>query len=405
MDVKAEIDSMIVQSKRAESVRGALIEPNDYEWKYVFAVCERAYTPIATIVNEWDSYENFVRVVKELDRSSSPGFPYNREAPTIGEWLKFVGFPDPVRMAELWFDVKRVFEGRYDHIFRVFIKAEPHSMAKVKERRFRLIIAASLPVQVAWTMVFGRMNDTEIARWSQIPSAQGMMIPKGAWRYAQRHMRKRGLCWEADKSAWDFNAPGWVMDMDLQLRSALAIGRDAKWDKVAKWLYDDAFKNARLMLSNGMVFRQQFSGFMKSGIVNTISTNSHAQYMQHVLACLRLEVPLVPMIAAGDDVLMAEPPAGYQAELERTGCVVKFCRPGRAFLGIDWASVPRPLYFTRHIWHYLYQADEFLGETLDAYAISWCHQPRMYEFWRLVAAAHGMKVTSPSSALFWFDGC
>jgi hypothetical protein len=398
-----EHSSFYVQSDIAAEVRTTTVPPDRDEYYFVLAAAENAYSSISVSVTDWDSYDEFLEVVNELDKTSSPGYPYNLAQPTIGKWLDFVGFANPQQLRILWDDVQLVFSAQYHHYFRVFQKDEPHTVAKRESKRWRLITAASLPMQVAMAMLCRRMNAKEDDRWHSCPSAQGLPVDHGGWKLAQSLFNRRGLVWEADKSAWDFNAPGWVFHLDLSLRANLSRNRNRKWDIAMTFVYSDAFQTSRLLMTDGTVFQQTFDGFMKSGLVNTITTNSHAQFFQHVLACHRLHAAPPPIIAAGDDVLMCEPPPGYAAELGRTGCILKMCRPGQGFLGYDWTIAPIPLYPGRHLYHFAMQEEAYLEETLDAYAHTWAQHPGMHEFWRIVAERLGLRVPSRSTCLVWFD--
>lgn len=69
-----------------------------------------------------------------------------REKPTIGEWLgrgEDLTF-NPVQVERLWYDVQLCYLGQYQHVFRCFVKTEPHKQAKIEQQRWRLIMCASL---------------------------------------------------------------------------------------------------------------------------------------------------------------------------------------------------------------------------------------------------------------------
>lgn len=80
---------------------------------------------VSVLPSDWNTRASFRRVLDTLDRTSSPGLPYMRVAPTISEYLYKGGLnPDPTREEELWVDVKRVLQCDYDHVWRAFLKMD-----------------------------------------------------------------------------------------------------------------------------------------------------------------------------------------------------------------------------------------------------------------------------------------
>ncbi|APG75890.1 hypothetical protein 2 [Wuchan romanomermis nematode virus 3] len=326
-----------------------------------------------------------------------------REAPTIGKWLKWeLDHPDPIQACRLWIMVQQVFAGTYDHYFRVFVKDEPHKIAKAREGRWRLIIASSLPVQVAWNMAFRAMNDLLIKKVYRTPALQGLILCYGGWKRFLAYAQTNNWTMSKDMSGWDVNAPGWVFDADLELRTRLCSNPSASWIRLVRMLYDDAFRDAKLLFSNGLVYQQQFSGFMKSGVYNTISTNSNCMFFLHVIASRRARIPLRPIGAVGDDTIQSPFPDAYIDHLQSLGCVVKEQNVGLEFIGTDFRSgEPRPMYFDKHLVSICNTED--VPSTLDSFCRLYAHEPDKLAFWLELGRQLGVSLRSSAYYQFWYD--
>lgn len=326
-----------------------------------------------------------------------------RENPTIGKWLRVTpdGVPDPIQVERLWYDVQQVLAGNYEHIWRAFVKDEPHKVAKAEEGRWRLIIAASLPVQMVWKMCLEEQNEL-LNRPYVTPSSHGLAFCYGGWRRFLATCRTRAIKYARDISAWDINAPGWVFDVAKDLRKRLYGMPDSFWCLTMDRLYEDAYADSKIMFSRGVVVRQEFGGFMKSGVFVTISDNSLAMVAMHVLACLRSGQCLGAIMATGDDVIQSHVSDSYIAALESSGCRVKEVLTRLEFMGTDFSTgEPEPMYFRKHI-AALPTKGSVLEETLDAYARLYCHSDR-YRFWTAVANRLGVSTRSRSYYRFWYD--
>nr|QXV86560.1 RNA-dependent RNA polymerase [Solemoviridae sp.] len=338
--------------------------------------------------------------------TSSPGYPYMKEAPTNGKWLKWNGVAvDEIQSLRLWHDVKLVFADQYEQISRVFIKQEPHKTAKALENRWRLIIASSLPVQVAWHMLFYQMNDAEIDQAYNIPSQQGIVMVGGGWKLFSRSWVERGLTYGLDKSAWDWTAPSWALDLDLEFRKRMARGsRLDAWHSIAKTLYRHMFEDSKLLLSDGSLFQQVVPGVMKSGCVNTISTNSHCQVFVHIAVSLDLGLSPEPLpVCCGDDTLQHERHVHDLDAYRKYGIVVKSAAP-MEFVGHEFhESGPYPLYVLKHIRKMHYVPAEILPQYFDSMARMYVHTP-YYDMWESLASSAGINLPmSRESYMYWYD--
>lgn len=362
--------------------------PSRPQLEYILGRMEEEYSRLRSCADGFRTKERFLWALRRLEYASSPGFPYCQQSSTIGDWLGFDGCNfDQLRVSLLWSDVNLVFLGEYKAIWRCFIKDEPHSSLKVKQGRWRLIIMAPLSVQVVWHMLFGDQNDLEIEEAFSLPSQQGIKMMAGGWKQYYDQWVAKGLNTAMDKSGWDWSFPGWAIEADLELRCRLVYGLEAaEWRMVASKLYEDAFKNTRLILSDGSIYQQEGGwGVMKSGCVNTISTNSHGQLFIHFFYCLIVGCPEQPLpVVAGDDTLSSA--IHCQAEIyARMGIAVKHVENRVEFVGHHFTPAgPEPLYKIKHLYRAMYQPDENLAQYFDSmlrvYALS-----EDFVFWQRVA--------------------
>lgn len=353
--------------------------------------------------DDWLSRQVFENEIRELDKTSTPGWPYMKEKPTIGQWLNWDPVhlvADPMQLERLWYDMNLFISGHYEHQFRVFVKDEPHKQSKIEQKRWRLIMCASLPVQMAWRLALRHQNDWLNNHPYECPSAHGLVFCYGGWRRFRAHAKSQRLQYSRDISAWDLNAPGWIFRVIREFRKR--AGGPRAWLDLVDRLYDDAFVHPKLRFSNGLVLRQDFEGVMKSGLFVTIADNSLGMGGTHVLASLRSGTPIGNLWATGDDVLQSHISDRYLDELLRAGCRVKEWEPRLVFMGTDFTSYPTPMYFQKHVVNFWVSSDN-LEERLDAYARLWCHHDDIFQFWRVLAKISGVTLRSKNYYQFWYD--
>lgn len=339
--------------------------------------------------------------------TSSPGYPYMREATTNGQWLHWNGIEcDRIQLERLWYDVQMVLEDRWEHRIRVFIKQEPHKISKAREGRWRLIMASSLCVQLVWHMLFDYLNDKEIAESYHIPSQQGLVLVGGGWKRYRKSWVEQGLTVGLDKSAWDWTAPFWCVRMNLELRQRLGRGEKlGEWRKLAELMYRHMFEHPILVLSDGTMLRQLIPGIMKSGCVNTISDNGHDQQFIHcaVAEAQGIEYDPYPP-ACGDDTLQHPKHTQDLAYYRNFGVQVKSVSEDIEFVGHEFtANGPHPLYFSKHLKKLQYVPDDVLPQYLDSMARMYVHT-RYYDIWETMANVAGCPLPlSKSAYLYWYD--
>lgn len=384
--------------------------PDDETQSWILYTMEKEYENAKwRLPRNWWSYDAFVEAVRWLEMTSSPGLPYMREAPSNGAWLKWDGVKcDEFQLRRLWFETQQVFDERFELRLRVFIKQEPHRKAKADIHRWRLIMAAPLNVQVAWQMCFRYMNDIEIQNSYFLPSQQGINMVGGMWKaYYNQWCENRQTC-GMDKSAWDWTAPRWALFMDLEFRRRMGRGIDDNWIHKSYELYRQMFEHPILVLSDGSEYQQEVPGIMKSGCVNTISTNSHCQVFVHLAVARKFGIPVEPLPrCVGDDTLCTYEQAvpGIIDHYKSFGVILKSISDTLEFVGREFTERgPRPLYIGKHVVKCHYVKDENMVEYLDSMAREYCHSPEYYNIWEKLANALGLELPlSREAYLHWYD--
>lgn len=369
---------------------------------------EKAYVGcVWTVDDDFDTFDNFERAIYNLDMQSSPGIPYLKEAHTNGDWLKWNGVEAcGIQLRRLWHDVKLVLADEWDTHLRVFIKQEPHKLEKVRDKRWRLIMAAPLCVQIAWHMLFSKMNDLEIKRAYDIPSQQGAVFVGGGWKRYLGSWKDRGLTYGLDKRAWDWTMPYWIIQLERKFRCRMGRGsRIGEWDEKSALLYRRMFEDPYLVLSDGTRLKQVIPGIMKSGCVNTISANSHGQVIGHIAVCIYANIDILPLpCCCGDDTNQHIKHTYHLDVYKRFGIQVKSVSETLEFMGHDFPNEgPRPLYWMKHLKKMHYVDEENLSQYLDSMARMYVHT-REFEFWEDIARELGYTLPLSREAYkYWYD--
>lgn len=370
----------------------------------MLAVLEKLYKDVYVPLPEnWNTYDYFRTCLLDLDNTSSPGYPYMRQAPTIGKWLGADGFGkfDEQRVAVLWHDVQQVMANEWEHIFRAFVKDEPHKKAKVIAKRWRLIVASALPVQMVWRMLFKHQNDALNAHPFECPSKHGLVFCYGGWKRFLAMVDSQSLKYSRDIQGWDVNAPGWALRVAGKWRQRWP-GITPSWISLQEMMYRDAYRSAKILFSNGLVVEQGYWGFMKSGIFNTISDNSVAVLAAHILACLRSGLIFGHIGVTGDDVIQSTVSDEYLDQLDKVGCRVKELHHHLEFMGTQYFDrVPKPLYFQKHLYSFCMKPNE-VDEVLDSYCRMYAHS-EYFSFWKSLADDLNVPTRTSAYYKFWYD--
>lgn len=201
---------------------------------------------------------------------------------------------------------------------RYFVKNEPHPVAKIETRRFRLINSVSLPDVTLERVFSGIQNNTEIAQWSDIPSKPGFGFSDEASRRLYETVPTHIV--ETDVSGWDWTVQGWELQAEAQMRIRLIRSPSAETQRLILNRFHIVANKVCAFSDAGFV--EVSGGVMPSGCYNTSSSNSRIRVLAATL------VGSGWVCAMGDDCLetnarsLEEMREGYQ----RLGHVVKDIR-------------------------------------------------------------------------------
>jgi hypothetical protein len=108
---------------------------------------------------------------------------------------------------------------------RMFVKDEPHSSRKRREKRWRLISGVSLVDQLIERLLFTDQNKKEIATWTSHPSTPGLGLSDDD-QLRTLYLRVKGLIGdglaaEADVTGFDWSVKEWELKLDAEIRCDL----------------------------------------------------------------------------------------------------------------------------------------------------------------------------------------
>lgn len=363
---RAELRSLAWHSGRRDGLRtdGPVGAELQAIRSYLAAMFHTATWSIPSDFMERSHYE---RVLKRLDWTSSPGYPYMRSGPTNGDLFRVVdGIPDPARVEHFWQIVQQqILTGNADPI-RLFVKAEPHKLAKIENGRYRLISSVSVVDQLIDHMLFGDFNQVLIDECVFIPSKAGWSQYGGGWRMMPREP------WMAlDKSSWDWTVHGWLVDMVLAFRAQQCNNMHDRWMQLARWRYERLFGDPVFVTSGGLLLRQKQPGVMKSGCVNTISDNSIMQVILHLRVSYEMGVEPGPIYTMGDDTLQApvERLDDYMRAISQFS-IVKEMTLENEFAGCRFhGRRVEPLYRGKHAFNLLHLNGDYVQQIADSYVL------------------------------------
>lgn len=317
------------------------------------------------IPDDFMTYPHYERVVRQLNWTSSPGFPYLRHYANNGQFFKVKdGEPDEYRMVQVWNQVLHQLNNRRCDPIRLFVKPEPISKRKLENDKFRLISSVSIIDQIIDHMIFGELNQNLIEKCHETPIKTGWTPLLGGWKEVPRVKIV-----STDKSSFDWTVVRWLIEEEIQIRMGLCENMTQYWKNLAQWRYECLFIKPLYVTSGGLFLRQKFDGVMKSGCVNTISSNSIMQLILHYRAALELSLPPPFMWAMGDDVIQENYPQEYFDLLDRYS-IIKEKTSHVEFAGYRFNGYNvEPLYFGKHAFMLMHQKLEYLEETANAYAL------------------------------------
>lgn len=376
------------------------------------AIVENALHPASYVLPEdFTSYDRFRQVLSTLNFQASPGYPYAKEYPTIGEWLGFDGLHyNEFQVERLWYDVCCVIRGESEMWLKAFIKMEPHKLSKITAGRWRVIMCFPLDYQVLWKMLFDYGNNRFLEACYDIPTQQGFKMVGGDWKLYCRQWQHLGLNAGTDISAFDWCVTLRKMRLVYELRRRLAKGPHVeRWFSLASRLVTELFVEPRILFPSGEVWVMTVPAVQKSGSPNTIADNSILRLLEAVVVSLQNGFSVYPLPrTVGDDAL--EKLNLSEDEVERLqrayrarGWVLKSVSPGMEFVGhVFKASGPVPLYVEKHLWRFCYMAEEVIPEFLEGMARLYAHSP-LFGLWEDLALQRGVRLMSQDYYAAWYD--
>jgi hypothetical protein len=371
-----------------------------------------------SLPTDFFTYEHLLRVVRKLDFTSSPGIPYLYDAPTLKELFGWDGVSVNEDVVwRFWEQIKLWERGELEpNPIRLFIKEEPHKIEKIQEGRLRLISSVAILEQLIDHMLMDAQDNQEIQNWSTSPFKPGMRFVRGGLN----HFTGKKNVLAADKSSWDWTVSE-ALKVDLEFRRRMCLDRYngsglyPKWSEYLGRRFDELYGKAVFQLSNGMRLKQDSYGLVKSGSVNTISTNSHLQLLYHLIAWRRTygSEPAPDANCLGDDTAVEWPddrdPKAYLEETKRLGCKIRFARVEKdqySFAGhVINSERAVPEYSDKHAFQIPYYGDDSLEVSLDSlqrlYALDGKRLPIIHK-WLANLAPH--KIFSPRALEIWYRG-
>lgn len=323
--------------------------------------------------------------------TSSPGLCEMRHlGSTNAEVFKWNGLTmDPYRVEMVKAAVKIRFENllqgnlEADDIM-IFIKQEPHKVAKIEEGRFRLISAVSLIDTLIDRIVFGWLARSAMATVGRTPSMVGWTPLHGGWRsLANKYFGRAVLC--LDKSCWDWTVNEWLILFWLEFIKNIAVGASNWWLSLVERRFIMLFRYAVFRFRDGTRVFQPCWGIMKSGCFLTILLNTVGQSFAHYRAYYRMGLPCTKdqPRALGDDTVQRAIRRflAYVAMLESFGIRVKGSKIEHwiEFAGFLYTpEVCIPAYWKKHLFN-IYNAVD-VSNLLESYLIIYANDPVMFEY-------------------------
>lgn len=324
------------------------------------------------VPSDFMSRTHFERAFASVDMSSSPGLPYLLTATSNRNlFCDSKGVVLEVKKEWAWDLVCQRLADRSSDPIRLFVKSEPIKKTKCEQGRYRLISSISVIDQLVDQMIFGWQNETLMSLYHKTPPKVGWSPLVGGYKLVHEKMNVA-----IDKKAWDWTVKPWMIEAELSLRFWLADNSPA-FIELAKWRYDCLYKNALLVLSSGVVLKQNVVGIMKSGSVNTIMTNSIMQVLLHYRVCCELYMTPGVLWSMGDDTLQTEPEDLnlYYNHL------LKYCLAKEPVREVEFAGFRfstdgvEPMYPAKHAYNLLHFDVRFRDDMRLSYSLLYARSP------------------------------
>jgi hypothetical protein len=236
--------------------------------------------------------------------------------------------------------------GLWDPV-RLFIKNEPHSEAKLKEGRLRLISNVSLRTQIIERWLCSKQNNLEIRQWYDLPVAPGIGLDDDSLALVTKRFRtimsRTKEVAMTDISGWDWAVKPWLLWADAE-RRRIASGAH-EHSLYGTLLRSRAYATGASVyaLFDGRLVAQETHGIQNSGSYCTSSTNSWMRVILYLVArqlATGIECDeswLDDVVAMGDDCVEALFP-GVIDEYLKMGFKSSLAATSNQVNGIEFCS-------------------------------------------------------------------
>lgn len=356
--------------------------------------------------DDFMSRDHFVRSLEDIQKDSSPGYPLMRRFATNGNlFWDNEGVLIPERVEMVWQMVRHQLSTRQCHPIRLFIKSEPHKIAKMEQRRYRLIYSVSIIDTMIDRMLLGNFADRLMENWLVTPSMIGWSPLYGGWKILPYN------CVGYDLTAWEYTVPRWLISTFLRVAQELKVGTQTNfefgtWEELLSWRIDCLFNRAELILSSGRRYRLEVYGIMKSGSFITIMANTIMQRLLFVAACFACGMTDIPrQLAMGDDgVFDEELPAEVLRLVAEWGFIVKDSARNE-FCGITWGrGKVEPVYRGKHLAKFRFMPESIARNLFLSYQIYYARSDWFGRLQQIIAQYNPAYLIPRSEALEYFDG-
>jgi len=246
---------------------------------------------------------------------------------------------------------------------RLFIKDEPHASKKRSSGKLRLISGVGVDDQVLDRMLYGVQNSFEIDHWTECPSKPGMGLSDRDLTVlgtVLSEMLSHGPVQGTDISGWDWSVQNWEMELDSEIRAALAGASGSQFHFLLR-VRAYCAANKVFCLPDGSLVAQTYPGVQPSGWYCTSSTNSRMRVIARVAAVVLAGGDTKDagrIIAMGDDAVEGVTGEDVLSWYARLGHKVKEISVSSSLAGIEFCShrfMPSGLAYPANIWKTIFR--------------------------------------------------
>lgn len=306
--------------------------------------------------------------------------------------------------------VKIVVRDRFDRLLageeiadsiQVFIKQEPHKVAKINEGRFRLISGVSMVDGIVDRILFQDLHAKIVPTLGDTPSMIGWNpYENGEILFRDFHPSRFAL----DKSLWDWTVPSWLVDLWLEFILGMSFDCPQWYRDLVTLRFKMLFELSKFEFADGSTYVQQDRGIMKSGCFLTLLLNTVGQIIVHKLACDKIEEPTGRIKALGDDTFQETPdkPADYVAAVRSFGFLPKEPKIMEhiEFAGFVLADgLVVPAYWQKHLYLLKHLEEKVAVDTLQSYQRLYAFKPDMLRLVQLELAKRSPRDVLPDFIL------